>query len=82
MVFSYGFVDPDRPSASWLALDLKDLKGIGAESFDYLTRAKQQLLDSAPTLLILDMGDTVEWSSDFIWYSLASPAPSPIHPLT
>lgn len=69
MVFSYGFVDQERQTASWLALDLKDLKNFGDDPSAFVfTKAKQRLMDSAPTLLLIDMGTSVEWTSDYIWY--------------
>ncbi|KAK6515057.1 hypothetical protein TWF506_007408 [Arthrobotrys conoides] len=68
MVFSYGFVDLDRHTASWMALDLKDHESLGDDSSTMVfVRAKQRLLDSAPTLLLIDMGTSVEWTSDYIW---------------
>ncbi|KAK6332900.1 hypothetical protein TWF696_002919 [Orbilia brochopaga] len=68
MVFSYGFVDQDRPSAAWLALDLKNFGEMGdGGSSSVILRAKQRLLDGAPTVLLIDMGESVEWTSDYIW---------------
>jgi hypothetical protein len=67
MVFSYGFVDEDRDTALWLALDLQ------APPDDPLGLAKRAVLGSAPRLQIYDLGQTVEWTSHFTW--LVPPPP-------
>ncbi|EWC44166.1 hypothetical protein DRE_06991 [Drechslerella stenobrocha 248] len=74
MLFSYGFVDQDRTTASWMALDLKDLEGIGESGQQSVfLRAKQRLLESAPTVLLIDMGELVEWTSDYVWLLCVNP---------
>lgn len=62
MVFSYGFLDATRDMALWLVLGLQGLPD------DPLGFAKQAVFKSAPTLRIYDLGDTVEWTSHFIWF--------------
>lgn len=62
MLFSYGFLEPDRMSAETLFLSL-----IVPDS-DPLRHMKMKMADCAPGFKLIDTGDgQIDWKGDFIW---------------
>lgn len=65
MVFSYGFIEENRITASSITLILRDFNS--SEEDVVYNRAKRQLVGQTPRLVITSVAEDVTWSSEFIW---------------
>ncbi|KAK1001484.1 hypothetical protein LTR54_008380 [Friedmanniomyces endolithicus] len=62
MMFSYGFLEPERQSAETLFLSL------GIPDDDPYRGAKMNFADCAPGVKLIDAGDgDIDWKGDFVW---------------